>query len=307
MKKIKSLAILTAFAIALPICSCASIGSLASIGASIGQSTGFLTGSQANMIAQGGAAAGRVLEASGRAIEEITAEQEYYIGRAVAANIFTTYKAQTNTPALTSYLNRICNALVVNSSRPEIFSGYHVVILDTDEINAFATPGGHILVTRGLIGCTTSEDTIAAVIAHEAAHIQLEHGLKSIKSSRNKDVFRVIASEAAGFVGASELVDIFNSTIGEIVNTMVTSGYSRTQELEADTEAMNLLAKAGYKPSSLLDMLRVLEKEQPGKRGGFNNTHPTPAQRIASAQTTVGNFNTPDTSSYRAARYRAAR
>jgi len=66
--------------------------------------------------------------------EEITPEGEYFLGRAVAANILTRYRLQTNIPALTAYLNRICNALVINSIRPEIFNGYRVAILDTDEI-----------------------------------------------------------------------------------------------------------------------------------------------------------------------------
>jgi len=254
-----------------------------------------------------GGSEGAFLTSLAKTFEEITPEQEYYIGRAVAANVLSVYQIQTDTPELTAYLNKVCNALVINSPRSEIFNGYHANILDSDEINAFATPGGHIFITRGLISCTTSEDTLAAVVAHEIAHIQLEHGLKAIKSSRRASAFSDGLSLAVE-VGAGDsrfpgLVNAFAGGVDEIVTNMMTKGYSRSQENDADAEALNLMALAGYEPSSLLDMLRVLEKEQPGKRGGFNNTHPTPAQRISSVQRAVGKYKVPDTQSYRLGRF----
>jgi predicted Zn-dependent protease len=209
-----------------------------------------------------------------------------------------------------AYANKVCNALVINSVRPEIFNGYHVNILDSDEINAFATCGGHIFITRGLIDSTTSEDTLAAVIAHEIAHIQLQHGLKAIKNSRITQALLVTGTSAAGAAGnknISELVDVFGDSINEVVTTMVINGYSRSQEYDADSMAMVLLDLAGYEPSSLLDVLRVLEKTQSSHPGGFNKTHPSPAQRIANAEKTVGNYSVPDTRSFRASRYAAAK
>lgn len=243
-----------------------------------------------------------------KAFEQITPEQEYYIGRSVAANILVAYKIQTNRPALTNYVNQICNALVINTPRPEIYNGYHVAVLDSDEINAFATPGGHIFITRGLINCATSEDTLASIIAHEIAHVQLEHGLKAIQNSRVTQALAVTGTSAVGAaLDINELVDIFGESINGMLTTLVTKGYSRDQEYDADTTAMVFLSLAGYEPSSLLSMLEVLEKNQPGKRGGFNDTHPTPAQRITSAKKTVGDFSVTDTRSYREARYKATR
>ena len=248
-------------------------------------------------------------ELARNSFEEITPEGEYYLGRAVAANILTRYSLQTNTPALTAYLNRICHALVVNSLRPEIFNGYRVAILDTDEINAFATPGGHIFLTRGLIDSATSEDTLAAVIAHEIAHIQLAHGFAAIKQSRVNQAFAQAAFDvgtAATDIDLTRVAETFGLSVDVVVNAML-NGYSREQEFEADSVAMSLLALAGYNPSALIDVLRMLERNQPGRRGGFNNTHPTPAQRITNAQRTVGNYEVEDTNSYRVARYRAVR
>jgi predicted Zn-dependent protease len=265
---------------------------------------------QAGVISQGSADfLSKTSEVWGSAFEDITPEQEYYIGRAVGANVLSAYKIQTNKPEQTNYVNKVLNALVINSPRPEIFNGYHAAILDSDEINAFATPGGHVFITRGLINCTTSEDTLAAVIAHEVAHIQLQHGLRAIKNSRFTQALLVTgtsaASAAASNYNLSELVDTFSNSIGEIVTTMVTNGYSRNQEFDADTTALALMSWAGYEPSSLVDMLKVLEKEQGSHPGGFNKTHPAPAQRITNAQKDVGKYSVPDTRSYRKARHDA--
>jgi predicted Zn-dependent protease len=249
----------------------------------------------------------RSAEAAGRAAEEITPEQEYYIGRAVGANILTGYRIWNGSPALTAYLNRICNTIVINSPRPDIFNGYHVAILDSEEINAFATPGGHIFVTRGLIACTDSEDALAGVIAHEVAHIQLQHSIKAIKNSRITQALVVTGTSAAGLaaegLNLTELTDIFNESVGEIVTTLVNNGYSQTQEFDADTKALALMASAGYDPSALISMLQILEKNQPSRAGGFNKTHPTPARRIVNAQLSVGKHQVPDTRSFRQARY----
>ena len=296
-------ALLVFFLIALSFFSCETVQQAASIGL---QAVG-VSPQVADALAKSGLDVLTV--AANNKFEEVTPEQEYFLGRAVAANILASYRMKTDAPALTSYLNRICSALVVNSIRPEIFNGYHVAILDTDEINAFATPGGHILLTMGLVNSAASEDTLASVIAHEIAHIQLAHGYATIKNSRLNQAFAQAAfdvgSAGTGYDLAG-MAETFGLSVDAMVNVLI-NGYSREQEFQADSMAMSLMSMAGYEPSALIDMLRVLESNQSGRRGGFNNTHPTPAQRIANAQTTVGNYSVDDTRSYRAARFRSAR
>jgi len=245
--------------------------------------------------------------AIGSAAEEITPEQEYYIGRAVAANILGSYRIWNGNRALTTYLNHICAAITINSPRPDVFNGYHVAILDSNEINAFATSGGHIFVTRGLINAARSEDALAGVIAHEVAHIQLQHSIKAIKNNRVTQAIMVTGTAAAGAVtglDVNQLTDIFNETVGEIVQTLVTSGYSQSQELEADRTAIELMVSAGYNPSGLVDMLRALSSVQT-TGSGFGKTHPTPERRISNAERTLRNHNVPDNSASRQARFTA--
>jgi predicted Zn-dependent protease len=243
--------------------------------------------------------------AFGSAAERSTPEQEYYIGRAVAANILTNYKLWDDNPELTNYLNLICSAIVVNSPQPHSYNGYHVAILDSNEINAFTTSGGHIFLTRGLINIAKREDALAGVIAHEIAHCQLRHSIKSIKTSRVTQALLVTVTAGAGNamgMDIDELVDVLNESVGEIFQTMVNSGYSKEQEYEADLAAMHLMAAAGYQPSGLIDMLHELKSVH--KVGsGFNKTHPAPIQRIYYAEKAIGKYSVADNGMNRQERF----
>jgi predicted Zn-dependent protease len=283
--------------------SCGTVAEVTDAGVHVAESLGIIDHNTADAISQSA-------QAVGRAAEEITPEQGYYIGRAVGANILVTYRIWNGDPDLTAYLNRICGAITLNSPQPFLYNGYHVNILDTDEINAFATSGGHIFLTRGLIACANSEDALAGVIAHEIAHIQLQHGIKAIRNSRITQALIVTGTSAVGaYTGmdVAELTSVFNESVGEIVTTMVNNGYSQTQEFDADTTALGLLASAGYDPQGLVAMLKVLEQNQRDTTSGFGKTHPTPAQRIANADRSVGLYHVADTKSYRQARFSAVR
>jgi predicted Zn-dependent protease len=279
---------------------CNTMAAVVSAGAQAAGEAGVIDRNTANAVSNSS-------KAVANAAEEITPEQEYYIGRAVAANILKSYSLWRDSPAPAAYVNRICNAIVINSPRTEIYNGYHVAILDSNEINAFATSGGHIFITRGLIGSAKSEDALAGVIAHEIAHIQLQHSIKAIKTSRITQALMVTGTSAAGAAtgyDVNEMTSIFNETVGDIVSTLVNNGYSQAQEFEADSTALSLLASAGYNPDGLIEMLRELEKTQKGQSGGFNKTHPTPDKRIASAEKALAKQpKVTDTSSYRKARF----
>jgi predicted Zn-dependent protease len=282
--------------------SCADLAKIADAGAQIAGATGAIDKNTANAISNSS-------KAIGSAAEEITPEQEYYIGRAVAGNILSTYKLWNAKPALTTYLNNICTAITINSPRPDVYNGYHVAILDSNEINAFATSGGHILVTRGLINAAKSEDALAGVIAHEIAHIQLQHSIKAIKTSRITQALLVTGTSAAGAAAGmdvNQLTDVFNESVGEIVQTMVNNGYSQSQEYDADNTALSLMASAGYNPRGLIDMLNELKTIQSKTAGGFNKTHPSPAQRIANAEKSVGKYKIANTRASRQGRFNAA-
>ena len=232
-----------------------------------------------------------------KATEEITPENEYYIGRSVAANLLTNYKTYSS-PRLEAYLNKICQVLVMNSDNPDSYNGYHVKILDSSEVNAFSTSGGHILITTGLIECAKSEDGLAAVVAHEIGHIHLKHSLKSIKTSRFTSALKATASA----VMATEL----DGMVGDVIGSMFKSGYSQTQEYDADEMGLKLMAAAGYNPNAMLDILAQMQilESLPSSKGGMFKTHPSAKKRIANVRLALKSIEMPeDTTSYRTARY----
>ncbi|MDR2897416.1 MAG: M48 family metalloprotease [Spirochaetaceae bacterium] len=269
--------------VVLMLTSCQALSSAINAGAGIASATGMIPDSMGKAIVSSSTAIAG-------AAEQITPEQEYYIGRAVGASVLTTYSPYMNAD-FTAYLNRICAVLTLNSPRPDIFRGYHVQILNTSEINAFATSGGHIFVTRGLLECADSEDSLAAVLAHEVAHIQLQHSLKSIKTSR---ITNALAVTSVSVVGAAtdtmELTTALDESVADIVKTMVNNGYSKQQEYDADAYAAGLMEASGYNPAALMRMLQLLDEKQGSKNTGFGKTHPAPQDRIKKA--------TPYTSKY---------
>ena len=226
------------------------------------------------------------------ALDDLSLIEEYVLGRDVAATILSGYRLYAANPALTAYLNKICNALVINSPRPAAFNGYHVAILDSDEINAFASPGGHIFLTRGIIAAAGSEDALAAVIAHELAHIQLRHGLRAIRANRDIE----------------EWISRFYFSGAGIIAERMNNGFSHAQEFDADIAALSLLAVTGYNTQGLIDMLLELEKIQGAVRGGFNSTHPSPSSRLVNARVAAARYpDFPDNSQTRQQRFREIR
>jgi len=254
----------------------------------------------------------QTVQAVQTASQEITPEQEYYIGRAVAANILATRKAYSE-QAATDYINVLGRSLSLYSDRPETFGGYHFLIMDSDEINAFAAPGGLILVTRGLLRCADSEETVAAILAHEISHVVLKHGLKAISNARWTAAVEAGVNagvQVAGSPGLQQLTGVFKDSINDITNTLVNSGYSRGQELEADQMALVIMRKAGYDPQAFDEMLKVMKSKLKPGGADFAKTHPDPQIRITAVEKTLKGQPAVSVASSaentRQARYRAA-
>ncbi|MDR1803837.1 MAG: M48 family metalloprotease [Treponema sp.] len=238
---------------------------------------------------------------------EPTLQDLYFIGRAVAANILTIYKPYNVNAELTRYLNLICQAIVINNPEIGLFDGSYVIILDSPELNALASPGGHIFITKGLVEAAASEDMLAAIIAHELAHIKLKHGMKMIEDMRFYDNMTAIMNRAYEFSGrnssgAQSLMD-FRASVATMVDTMVRDGYSYSQEFEADQEALSLLAATGYDPGALREVLNMLQRTQSSGSRGLDATHPSPVERIRNIERWLIYYRVQDNRRYRTARF----
>lgn len=252
------------------------------------QSAGMITSDQAGSI-------NRSAEAVEKTFKDITPEQEYYIGRSVAATVLTSYPP-FDQQAANNYLNVLGQSLAMASDRPETFGGYHFLVINSDDINAFAAPGGLVLVSRGLIRCCRSEDALAAVLAHEIGHVQLQHGLRAIRKGRLTSALTVLSVEAGKNLAGDQLAEVtkaFEGSITDISTTLMNSGYARGLESDADESAVILLRRVGYDPRALLDMLEQMRAHL--KPGGvdFAKTHPSPEDRIAHVRKLIGSTPPP--------------
>jgi predicted Zn-dependent protease len=224
---------------------------------------------------------------------DITEEEEYYIGRAVAAMILARYQVY-NDDKLTDYVNAVGSAVAGYSDRPETYSGYHFLVLDSDEINAMSAPSGFIFVTKGLIKKCRNEEMLSAVLAHEVGHVAAKHGLQSIKKSRLVDAFKLLGTEAAKRYGPkelSQLTDIFEGVLGDIAGTLIERGYDRKYEYEADELSIKFASRTGYNPAGLTEFLTSLGTEAagPGAKGWFK-THPSALDRLAKAKAEIASL-----------------
>lgn len=251
--------------------------------AAVGVATGQVSEEQAQSIVRTGSALGT-------AFEQLSPENEYYLGRSVTATILSHYKPLEN-QALNLYVNELGQSLALFSKQPETFGGYHFLVLDSDEVNAFAGPGGLITLTRGMLRCCRTEDALAAVLAHEIGHIQCRHGVRAIKKSRWTGALTTVVVEAGKSLGSADLAEAtkaFEGSIGDVTQTLMNSGYGRAAEREADAAAIAILRGSGYDPHALVDMLEQMKQfVQPGGLG-FAKTHPAPQDRIKDILPAVG-------------------
>lgn len=222
------------------------------------------------------------IQATEKAARPISEEEEYFVGRAVAARLLQYYSLYES-PKFVNYVNMIGRAISLHSEKPFTYGGYHFAILNTNEINAFACPGGIILITRGMIQLAQSEDELASILAHEIAHINHRDGINSIKGARWTEALTIIGTTALKTYGSADLaklVSIFEGSIDDILKTLVLNGYSKAQEYAADEKALIYLAKAGYNPQALLNVLEKLRQFGTAQKVGFFKTHPMPEERI---------------------------
>lgn len=154
--------------------------------------------------------------------------------------------------ALNAYVNEIGQRLAANSSWPDL--EYHFFVLDDPGINAFALPGGYIYINRGLLSFMTSESQLAAVLAHEIAHVTQRHHSRQSRAANLGNLAAFVATVAT-----------WNSSVGEAVslwNAERISGFGRDMELEADEYGAVYLYRTGYDPQAIIEVLGILKDHE---------------------------------------------
>jgi len=207
-----------------------------------------------------------------RQYSEDDVKTEIKFGREVAAKILATMPPSDD-DSLNRYLSLVGQSLVYHSSRNEL--QFHFTLLKSNTVGAYSAPGGYIFVTEGLFNLLENEAELAAVLAHEISHINLRHIVKelNIKATKKEEL-----SNLARFLGASGDTTraVINQAVDKAYEVLFKNGFKKSQELNADASAIELLALTGYDPNALAAVLLRIGK----LKGNHNSkTHPQFSKR----------------------------
>jgi len=183
---------------------------------------------------------------------------------------------------VTKYVSLVGKVLAQNSSRP--YLDWQFVVLDTDGVNAFASPGGIVHVTRGLLGLVKNEAELAGVLGHEITHVTAKHTVHAIQ--KNKAI-TLTAQEVGGSAALSD--SVISKLAGAAYKSIISNAFDRDDEVEADRVGVGLANKAGYAPHGLSDVLKRLQdrnKNQDQPNGLFAS-HPLIKDRLDNIGSTI--------------------
>lgn len=207
----------------------------------------------------------------------VSEEQESKLGAEEAKKVEAQMGLLDSEPVV-PYLKQVGARLAEQSPRQGVAYQFHLV--DMEEPNAFALPGGYVYVTRGLLALTNAEDELAGVVGHEIGHVAARHSVQSISK---RGPFAIVFGLVSGITGlVSPMVGNIVGGVGDLTQGLIFSPYSRGQENQADEVGQEIAAKAGWDPAALSTFLSNLEREvqlsqgKPRKPSFFDSHPPTP-------------------------------
>lgn len=207
----------------------------------------------------------------------VSFEREIAMGAQVAAQFEQTAR-MIEDPVVSDYVDRVGQNIVKHSDAKVPF---HIKVVDTDEVNAFAFPGGYFYVNKGLLLAADNEAEMAGVMSHEIAHVTARHATERMSKAQ----YLQLAAIPALFIGGYWAQMAIQNGLGLGINLELL-GVTRESEREADELGIQYLWNSGYDPNafvSFFEKLQEQEKSKPGKLAGFFRTHPYTINRIASA------------------------
>jgi predicted Zn-dependent protease len=213
-------------------------------------------------------------------------EKEIGLGKQLAQEVERQAKV-IDDPVIAEYVNRVGQNLVRNSDAKVPFT---IKVLDTEEVNAFALPGGFFFVNSGLILKAESEAELAGVMAHEIAHVAARHGTKQATRGELANIMSIPLIFMGGWAGYA---------IRQGMGLAIPMGFltfSRSFEREADYLGLQYLYKSGYDPTAFVDFfekIQSLEKKKPGSISKVFATHPMSDDRIKAAQNEIQSILAP--------------
>jgi len=211
------------------------------------------------------------------ATQEMPVQEEIGLGRDLAARILGAVPPVAD-PALQGYVNHVGRWLTLHTERPDL--PWHFAVVDTDTVGAFATPGGSVIVTAGLVRLMRDENELAGVLAHEISHVVQKHHVRAIMHRARAQLAADVASEMASqYMAKNPLV---TRALLDTGMNLYGSGLDQGDEYGADRAGMVIAARAGYDPLGLVYLLTTLDSigaAEPRTQLLFA-THPPTRSRI---------------------------
>jgi len=243
------------------------------------------------------------------ASKDISAAEEYYIGRGVAANVISRYPLVKN-PSLTQYVNKVGLAVAAMSKAPVTYGGYHFGVISSTVENAYACPGGFIFITTGLLKKLKSEDELAMILGHEIAHVVNRDSVKSLQAAKWRNLGYFVVGEATSHIpisnaNVSELVGVLKDTIMDVSRRVIDAGYSQSDEKKADLDGLNYAAAAGYSSQAAVDFFkRQIESGASYSSGPFSS-HPSMKSRLQAVEKAIPKLASASISPERTSRFKS--
>lgn len=206
-------------------------------------------------------------------------EEEQSLGTSIALQVVARSGGLYEQPDLTRYVNLVGRSVAATSDRPNL--DYHFAVLNDQSINAFATPGGYVFVTRGLLKQARNEAELAAILGHEIGHISQKHMLEVIQRTK-----QIAGISQAGLAYANQDPRAFQQLIDTVTKKLLDEGYDQGKEIEADRLGVIFAARVGYDATAYLGFLNRLRGLKGDDRTLFK-THPNFSARIAEVQSVI--------------------
>ncbi len=214
-----------------------------------------------------------------KGVAGIGIEEETSIGDSVAVEVIARFGGVVRDEEITRRVNLVGKGLAHYSKRPAL--EWRFGVLDSDSVNAFSAPGGHVFITRGLYDLAgDNDDALAAVLAHEIAHITERHALKIIERAELLSGAGDFAQRSSDFRRTEAELRQFDLSIDEILKALFEKGYDPQTEYAADRLGRQLAVTTGYAPGALRQVLTQLRQRKGDEAKAIFSTHPPLAERI---------------------------
>lgn len=208
-------------------------------------------------------------------LKEVDENGEIAIGEGVASSLLGAAPLVRN-DGMQRYVNQVGRWLALQTERPDL--AWHFGVINSMNVNAFATPGGYIFITHGLLLKMRNEAELAGVLAHEISHVLRRHHLNAIQKNAQMGILGDVFNVAAERNRNSEALKKVVSTGTELY----ARGLDKDDEFEADRMGIVIATRAGYDPFGLPAVLQTLDHMNPqdGSLALMFKTHPSPASRL---------------------------